>query len=83
MATVTHQRLATYCVRGQAITLTRDGSHRVYTIHTVALQARTYSQARWWGVKLLRWRGVPFVRVSLRREPSNERDARNERDDVR
>lgn len=54
-----------YCVRGQA----SDGKSRVYTIRTVLVTARTYSQARWWGTKLLRWHGVPYVRVSLRCEP--------------
>lgn len=71
------RRLVTYCVRAQAVRLARDGSHRLYTIYTVAVQARTYSQARWWGVKLLRWRNVPFVAVSLRKEPEHtESEAR-------
>ncbi len=61
----------TFSVRGQVVEgrPCDGGDHRVVTIHTIAFSARTYSQARWWGAKLLRWRGVPFVRVSVRREP--------------
>ena len=54
-----------YCVRGQEV----DERDQVYTVRTVLVTARTYSQARWWGTKLLRWHDVPFVRVSLQREP--------------
>jgi hypothetical protein len=54
-----------YCVRGQA----SDGRSKVYTVRTVLVTARTYSQAKWWGIKLLHWYGVPYVRVSLQREP--------------
>lgn len=59
-----------YAVRAQA----SDGRtpRRLYTTHTEMVTARTYSQARWWGTKLLRWRGVPFVRVSLRCEPERQ-----------
>lgn len=66
------QPLHTYCVRAQAVSVSRN-VHTLRTIRTVAIRARTYSQARWWGVKMLRWQQVPFVRVSLRREPDHER----------
>lgn len=57
-----------YCVRSRVVDASRV-PHRFRTIGTVAVEARTYSQARYWGRKWLRWRGYPCEYVSLRREP--------------